>query len=117
MRCWAREWAAFEGPFTTRHALRVNYMGMLDESEFPRLAEFTGLPVRKRRPFAIEQQQETKETGRDGKSRFNRRGRAGEWREWWTEEQGAWLASLADGHLSKNAQRTNLPPDSATRSQ
>ena len=26
-------------------------------------------------------------------------GRAGEWREWWNEEQGAWLASLAGGRM------------------
>lgn len=94
VRGWAREWAAFEGRFATPNAMRVNYEGMLDESEFPRLAEFTGLPLRKRKPFSAEQQQETQETGREGKARFHRRGRAGEWREWWTEEQGAWLESL-----------------------
>lgn len=94
---WAREWRAFEGPFTTPNALRVSYAGMLDGSEFPRLAEFTGLPMRRRKAFAAEQQQETLETGRAGKARFNRRGLVGEWREWWTEEQGAWLASLIGG--------------------
>lgn len=97
VRDWAREWAAFEGPFTTPNAMRVSYEGMLDGTEFPRLAEFTGLPVRKRKAFVAEQQQETQETGREGKARFNRRGLVGEWREWWTEEQGAWLASLAGG--------------------
>ena len=95
VRGWAREWAAFERPFTTTHAMRVNYTGMLDESEFPRLAEFTGLPLRRRRAFAIEQEQETLNTGREGMARFNRKGRAGEWREWFSEEQGAWLDGLA----------------------
>ncbi len=75
--------------------MRVSYARMLDESEFPRLAEFTGLPVRKRMAFVAEQREETRETGREGMVRFNRRGLVGEWREWWTEEQGAWLASLA----------------------
>ncbi len=75
--------------------MRVSYARMLDESEFPRLAEFTGLPVRKRMAFLAEQREETRETGREGKVRFNRRGLVGEWREWWTEKQGAWLASLA----------------------
>jgi hypothetical protein len=97
VRDWAREWAAFEGSFTTPHTMRVRYAGMLDGTELPRLAEFTGLTVRKLRPFKNEQQQETRETGREGKARFNRRGLAGEWREWWTEEQGAWLAALTDG--------------------
>ena len=102
VRGWAREWAAFEEPFTTPHAMRVSYTGMLDESEFAKLAEFTGLPLRKRKAFADEQRQETRETGRDGKARFNRRGRSGEWREWWTEEQGAWLMSLAGFRLPRS---------------
>jgi hypothetical protein len=94
VRGWAREWAAFERPFTTPHARRVTYAGLLDGSELPGLAEFTGLPVKMRKAFAAEQQEETQRTGREGKARFNRRGLVGEWREWWTEEQGAWLGSL-----------------------
>lgn len=38
------------------------------------LAEFTGLPIRKRKAFADEQRQEMRETGREGKARFNRGG-------------------------------------------
>lgn len=68
---------------------------MLDESDFPRLAEFTGLSLRRRRAFEIEQEQETLNTGRDGMALFNRRGQAGEWREWFSEEQGRWLQTLA----------------------
>jgi Sulfotransferase domain len=92
---WAREWNAFETHFTTPHALRVTYTGMLDESEFPRLADFVGLSLRRRRAFEIEQKEETLHTGRDGMARFNRKGRAGEWREWFNEEQGARLSGLA----------------------
>lgn len=94
VRDWAREWMAFETPFKTPRAVRVTYAGMVDESEFPKLSEFTALPLRKGLSFGVEQRQETKRTGRDGKARFNRRGLVGEWREWWTEEQGAWLVSL-----------------------
>ena len=97
VREWAREWMAFEQPFTTPHAIRISYAGMLDESEFRKLSDFTGLPVRKRKAFVAEQRQETQETGREGKARFNRRGLTGEWREWWTEKQGAWLLSLVSG--------------------
>jgi hypothetical protein len=35
---WAREWAAFEGPFASPNAMRITYDGMLDESDFPKLA-------------------------------------------------------------------------------
>ena len=92
---WAREWGAFEGAFSTPHAIRLSYTGMLDESDFPRIADFTGLPLRRRRAFEIEQEQETLNTGRDGMARFNRKGQAGEWREWFSEEQGRWLQTLA----------------------
>ena len=92
---WAREWAAFEGPFKSPNAMRITYDGMLDESDFPKLVEFTGLPLRKRRPFEIEQRAETAKTGRDGRARFNRKGRSGEWREWFTPEQGERLNTLA----------------------
>ena len=70
---------------------------MLDESDFPRLAEFTGLPLRRRRAFKIEQEEETLHTGREGMARFNRKGCAGEWREWFSEEQGARLDALTRG--------------------
>ena len=109
VRGWAREWRAFEGPFTTPHAMRVSYAGMLDESEFARLVEFTGLPVRKRKAFADEQRQETEATGREEKARFNRRGLVGEWREWWTEEQGEWLASLVADYNLPRPPRTQSP--------
>lgn len=100
---WAREWAAFETPFTTPAALRVSYTGMLDESEFPRIAEFTGLPLRKAAPFEIEQREETRETGREGSARFNRSGRAQEWREWFTDEQGWKFEELATAAIQKLA--------------
>ena len=73
----------------------MHYTGMLDESDFPKLAEFTGLRLRKAKPFAKEQAEETQETGRTGMVRFNRRGCAGEWREWFTPEDGAMLESMA----------------------
>ena len=95
VRGWAREWAAFEREFSTPHALRMRFTGMLDGSDFPRLAEFTGLPVRKAKPFAKEQAEETEQSGRTGMVRFNRRGCAGEWREWFTREAGAMLESMA----------------------
>ena len=95
VRGWAREWGAFEAGFSTPHAIRLTYTGMLDESDFPRLTEFTGLGLRRRRAFKIEQEQETLHTGREGMARFNRKGRAGEWREWFSEEQGAALEGMA----------------------
>lgn len=94
LRSWAREWAAFEREFSTPHALRIRYEGMLDESDFPRLAEFAGLPLQKTKPFLKEQAEETEQTGRTGMRRFNRRGRAGEWREWFTPEDGITLQSV-----------------------
>lgn len=99
VRGWAREWAAFEVPLATPHALRMTYAGMLDESDFLRLAEFTGLPLRNAKPFAKEQAEETEQTGRTGMVRFNRRGCAGEWREWFTPEAGAMLESMTLAEL------------------
>jgi hypothetical protein len=88
---------------------------MLDESEFPRLVEFTGLPLRKGLPFSAEQKGETERTGRDGKARFNRRGLVGEWREWWTEEQGEWLASLLVGLQPTELSHTKNQGDANSR--
>jgi Sulfotransferase domain len=96
VRGWAREWAAFEGPFKSPNAIRITYDGMLDESDFPKLVEFSGLPLRKHRPFEIEQQAETAKTGRDGSARFNRKGRSGEWRDWFSREQGERLHAMAN---------------------
>ena len=109
MLAWAREWAAFEREFSTPHALRMRYAGMLDESDFPRLAKFTGLRLRKAKPFASEQAEETQQTGRTGMVRFNRRGRAGEWREWFTPEDGAMLESMAlDECRRQGAERSGV---------
>ncbi len=91
LRKWAWEWAAFEGPLGTDKALRVTYDGMLDGSEFARVKKFTGLRRLKPRSFSGDQKRETKDTGRDGKARFNRSGRSGEWRDWFTAEQGVRL--------------------------
>ncbi len=91
VRDWAREWAAFEGPFETRNALRVSYDGMLDGSELARIGEFTGMALPVRREFDAEQKRETESTGRQGAARFNRSGRTGEWREWFSEEEAALL--------------------------
>ena len=98
---WAREWAAFEMPLGTERALRVTYSGMLDESEFGRIAEFTGLPLRRRRAFEIEQAQETQNTGREGRARFNRSGCAGGWRDWWSEAEGERLMALGREWLAR----------------
>ncbi len=103
MAVWAREWAAFETPFTTPAALRVSYTGMLDESEFPRLSEFTGLPLRRPMTFTEEQHVETRETGREGRARFNRSGRAGEWREWFFESDAAKLEAVASAAVARAA--------------
>jgi hypothetical protein len=103
VREWAREWAAFERPFTTPNAIRITYTGMLDESEFPRLVEFTGLPLRNRNAFPDEQKRETRETGRDGKARFNRNGRAGQWRDWFSDDQAKQLDALAAAAVERAA--------------
>lgn len=96
LRKWAWEWAAFEGPLATDRALRVTYDGMLDGSEFARVKKFTGLRRLKPRSFKGDQRQETRATGRQGNARFNRSGRSGEWREWFTPEQGARLMEITD---------------------
>lgn len=95
VRDWAREWAAFEGPFATQNALRVSYDGMLDGSELARIGEFTGMALPVRREFDAEQKRETEATGRQGAARFNRSGRTGEWREWFSEEEGGRLVVMA----------------------
>lgn len=92
---WAREWAAFEGPFATRNALRVSYAGMLEGTERGRISDFTGLPAPEDAGLEAEQKRETSATGREGAARFNRSGRSGEWKDWFSEEAGRHLAGLA----------------------
>ena len=101
LRGWAREWAAFEGAFDTPHAVRLRYAALLDGAAHPGLEAFTGLPVRGVKPFEAEQKDETLQTGRDGKARFHRNGRAGQWLDWFTDEQGKQLDALAAAALEK----------------
>ncbi len=96
LRKWAWEWAAFEGSLGTDKALRVTYDGMLDGTEFERIKKFTGLRRLKPGSFGGDQKKETKDTGRDGKARFNRSGRSGEWREWFTPAQGMRLMEVTE---------------------
>lgn len=98
---WAREWAAFEAPFTTELALRVRYAGMLDGSEFETISAFIELPLKKAQSFKDQQSSETKMTGREGKERFNRSGREGEWREWWSEAEGERLLGMGQRWLER----------------
>jgi len=91
---WACEWRAFEGGFQTPHAIRLHYASLLDGSDFERLSAFTGLPIRAGRSFAVEQRDETLQTGRIGNSRFNRDGRAGQWQAWFSPAQAAELDAM-----------------------
>jgi len=102
-RTWAREWAAFEGAFDTSNAIRLGYAALLDGSDYPRLEAFTGFPVQNLKNFAVEQQQETLQTGRTGTARFHRNGRAGQWRDWFTSDQGKQLDGLAAAALEQSA--------------
>ena len=103
LRGWAREWAAFEGPFDTPHAIRLRYTTLLDGSDHARLEAFTGLPVQTIKPFAAEQRDETRQTGRAGHARFHRNGRPGQWRDWFTSDQGRQLDALAAAALDQSA--------------
>jgi hypothetical protein len=103
IRAWAREWAAFEGAFATQRAIRLQYGALLDGSAHPRLEAFTELPVRGIKPFEAEQRDETLLTGRDGNARFHRNGRTGQWRDWFTSEQGRQLDAVAVAALEKSA--------------
>ncbi len=103
LRTWAREWAAFEGAFTTPHALRLGYAALLEGSENARLETFTGVPVQAMNNFAAEQADETQRTGRNGSARFHRNGRAGQWREWFTREEAVQLDTLAAAALEASA--------------
>ena len=103
LRTWAREWTAFEGAFDTPHAIRLEYTTLLDGSDYPRLESFTGFPVQAIRDFAAEQQDETLQTGRIGNARFHRNGRAGQWRDWFGNDQGKQLDALAVAALDKSA--------------
>jgi hypothetical protein len=100
---WAREWAAFEGEFMTRNALRLRYAGLLDGTEHASLEAFMGQPVRGVRPFDTAQRNETLQTGRAGSARFHRNGRTGQWRDWFTDEQGRQLDALSAAALAKAA--------------
>ncbi|MEO6787837.1 MAG: sulfotransferase domain-containing protein [Chthoniobacteraceae bacterium] len=103
LRTWAREWAAFEGTFATPHAMRLGYTTLMDESDYPRLEAFAGFPVRESKRFAAEQEDETLQTGRVGNARFHRDGRAGQWRDWFTDGQGSQLDALAVAAMEKSA--------------
>ena len=103
LRTWAREWAAFEGAFGTHRAIRLQYDALLDGSAHPGLEAFTGLPVRGLKPFEAEQRDETLQTGRAGKARFHRNGRAGQWRDWFNSEEGKQLDALAVAAMDKSA--------------
>jgi hypothetical protein len=103
LRTWAREWAAFETAFETQHAMRLQYNALLDGTAHPGLEGFTGLPVRGMKAFAAEQRDETLQTGRDGKARFHRNGRTGQWRDWFTNDQATQLDALAVSAMEKAA--------------
>ena len=91
---WAAEWSAFEGGFLTTHALRLRYEGLLDGTEQENLERFTGHCQPDLDSFAASQAEETAKTGRKGSRRFFRKGRCGQWRKWFTEEEGLALESL-----------------------
>lgn len=106
---WAGEWAAFEGPFATGHALRVGYEGLLDGSAREAIEAFTGHRMPQVASFAERQRAETIDTGRRGRSRFNRCGRSGQWREWFTEEQASRLDALVSSDAGTTAQPVSRP--------
>ena len=94
VRNWAAEWSAFEGAFSTGNALRLRYEGLLDGAERQNLERFTRYPYPSLASFSTSQAQETAKTGRQGSHRFFREGQCGQWRKWFTEEEGLALESL-----------------------
>jgi hypothetical protein len=103
LRGWAREWAAFEGAFSTHRGLRLQYIALLDGSAHSELESFTGLPLPGIKPFEAEQQDETLQTGRSGSARFHRNGRAGQWHDWFSSDEGKQLDALAAAAMEKYA--------------
>lgn len=98
---WAREWAAFEAPFTTARAIRLTFSGLLDGTEQARLGAFVGLSPAPVASFEEVQRQETVDSGRVGMSRFNRDGTVGGWRKWLEEPAGLKLDELAQRQLER----------------
>jgi hypothetical protein len=84
LRGWAREWAAFETPFQSVNVLRLTYDAMLRGVERHRIEEFTGVTITQWQSIAEAQQVERADHGRRGAQCFNRAGRSGQWREWFT---------------------------------
>jgi hypothetical protein len=96
VREWAKEWAAFELPFSTTLAIRLTYEELLDGSAWPSLERFAGRRLPAFEPFAVEQIAETETSGRTGKARFNREGTAGQWMNWFNPPQAARLDAIAE---------------------
>jgi hypothetical protein len=117
IRAWAREWSAFEMDFAHQRAIRVDYEQLLDGSDWARIAGFVGHGLPHAEPFAAEQALETQNSGRTGKTRFNRQGTAGQWQNWFDENDAAHLDALARSAVerAKRASRLN-PTRSAARS-
>ena len=95
---WASDWAAFETPFQTKNALRVSYEGMLAGKEMTQLELFLGRSIPSVNSFAVEQSIESK-LGRQGESRFNRCGKSGQWKKYFSEPTVAGMDSLASEAL------------------
>jgi Sulfotransferase domain len=83
---WVSEWKAFEGEFSTPNAMRLRYSEMLSGENLCELETFIGSPIRKCDSFEQQQEAETSLTGREGKSRFFRQGRSGQWKDLLTPE-------------------------------
>jgi len=92
---WARNWAAFETKFSTRDAIRITYEDMLSGAHQWRLEEFTGRQYVEPPSFLEFQDDESVKHGRFGHARFNRVGRHGQWKDWFTNEQSAIIDSIA----------------------
>jgi len=96
VRDWAAEWVAFEGPFDeTKNVIRLRYthfeFGFLNH-----LWSFLGLDAPAKLPtFSEIQATEKANTGRDGNSRFHRRGRSGEAQEVFATESLWRLRAIA----------------------
>ncbi len=96
LKNWAAEWAAFEGPFTTRNAVRLSYEGMLigqDRQKFERIIRqpFPAIPS-----FEEMRKWETSARGRQGPQHFYRKGRSGQWQEWFSVEQAGEIDRVRD---------------------
>jgi hypothetical protein len=107
-RVWAREWLAFDSPFTTPRALRIEYDTLLNGSGFKRLSEFCGMRVAPGRSLSLKQAEETKASGRQGNARFHRSGTSGQWRKWFSDEAAERLNHLLH-ELSTGSPADNRP--------